>query len=106
MTPDYVIGPGHEILIRGWGQIDLDVRAVVDRNGVIYIPRVGDVNVTGVKYEDLLGILRTAIGRSFRQFELTASLVRLRFVVCMTSSVDKPGGRTPFSFRCARACFA
>ena len=38
---DYVIGPGDEILIRAWGQIDVDVRATVDRNGRIYIPKVG-----------------------------------------------------------------
>ncbi|MGA8048866.1 MAG: polysaccharide biosynthesis/export family protein, partial [Burkholderiales bacterium] len=33
VTPDYVIGPGDELLIRAWGQIDIDYRAVVDRNG-------------------------------------------------------------------------
>src|SRR5688500_10517424 len=27
-TPDYVVGPGDEILIRGWGQVDIDYRAV------------------------------------------------------------------------------
>jgi hypothetical protein len=32
---DYVIGPGDELLVRAWGQIDVDYRAVVDRNGTI-----------------------------------------------------------------------
>ena len=27
VTADYVIGPGDELLIRAWGQIDLDVHA-------------------------------------------------------------------------------
>ena len=33
VTPDYLIGPGDELLIRAWGQIDVDYRATVDRNG-------------------------------------------------------------------------
>ncbi len=53
VTPDYVVGPGDEILIRAWGQVDIDYRAVVDRNGVINIPRVGNVTVTGIRYQDL-----------------------------------------------------
>ena len=40
VTPDYVVGPGDEILIRGWGQLDIDYRATVDRNGAINIPKV------------------------------------------------------------------
>ena len=31
MTPDYEIGPGDELLIRAWGQVNIDYRAVVDR---------------------------------------------------------------------------
>ena len=53
MPADYVIGPGDELLVRAWGQIDVDYRAVVDRNGTINIPRVGSINVAGVKYQDL-----------------------------------------------------
>src|SRR5439155_1660695 len=41
VTGDYVIGPGDELLVRAWGQIDVDFRAVVDRNGMVNIPRVG-----------------------------------------------------------------
>src|SRR5207302_7023692 len=31
---NYIIGPGDELQIRAWGQIDVDYRAVVDRNGM------------------------------------------------------------------------
>ena len=34
VTADYVIGPGDELLIRAWGQIDLDAHTRVDRNGI------------------------------------------------------------------------
>ena len=41
VTADYVIGPGDELMIRAWGQIDLDVHARVDRNGNVFLPKVG-----------------------------------------------------------------
>src|SRR5215471_2963661 len=53
VTPDYLLGPGDELVIRTWGQINVDWRAVVDRTGAIYIPKVGVFNVAGVRYEDL-----------------------------------------------------
>ena len=46
---DYVIGTGDELQIRGWGMVNVDVTASVDRSGAIYIPRVGSVKVAGVK---------------------------------------------------------
>ncbi|RYE67439.1 MAG: hypothetical protein EOO81_10430, partial [Oxalobacteraceae bacterium] len=30
---DYTLGPGDELTIRGWGTIDMDYRATIDRNG-------------------------------------------------------------------------
>ena len=41
--------------------------AVVDRNGNIHIPQVGTVTVGGLRYQDLNGFLRTAIGRARRR---------------------------------------
>jgi protein involved in polysaccharide export with SLBB domain len=69
VTPDYVVGPGDEIVIRAWGQVDIDYRAIIDRNGAINIPRVGNINVSGSRFQDLEGFLRTAVGRVFRNFE-------------------------------------
>ena len=80
VTADYVIGPGDEIMIRAWGQLDVDYAAVVDRTGTINIPKVGTINVAGIKYQDLQSHLKTAIGRVFRNFDLTVSLGQLRAI--------------------------
>ena len=95
VTPDYVVGPGDEILIRAWGQVDIDYRAVVDRNGMINIPRVGNVNVAGIRYQDLSGYLRNAIGRIFRNFELNVTLGQLRSIqVFIVGQAKRPGSYT------------
>ncbi len=95
VTPDYVVGPGDEILIRAWGQVDIDYRAVVDRNGMINIPRVGNVTVAGIRYQDLSGYLRNAIGRIFRNFQLNVTLGQLRSIqVFIVGQAKRPGSYT------------
>lgn len=95
VTPDYVIGPGDELLIRAWGQIDVDYRATVDRNGMINIPRVGSVQVGGVQYRELTTHVRTAVSRNFRNFELLVTMGQLRSVqIFVVGQAKTPGAYT------------
>lgn len=95
VTPDYVVGPGDEVVVRIWGQLDADLRLKVDRLGSIYIPKVGSVNVAGLKYQDLKEYLKTAIGRDFRNFDLDANLGQLRSIqVYVVGQARRPGTYT------------
>lgn len=92
---DYVIGTGDELQIRGWGMIQVDVTAVVDRNGAIYIPRVGAVKVAGLKYRDLQGFLKQSIGKNFSNFEITASISQTRALqIYVVGHATRPGTYT------------
>ena len=95
VTDDYVIGPGDEVLIRAWGQIDLDGKLVVDREGEVFLPKVGALAVAGLKYQQLPEFFRTAIGRVFRNFDLTVSLGQLRSIqVFVVGQARHPGNYT------------
>src|SRR6476646_6849114 len=95
VTPDYLIGPGDELLIRAWGQIDINYRAIVDRTGAIYLPKVGPISVAGVRYDQLNTYLKAAISRVFKNFELDVTLGRLRAVqVFVVGQVRRPGSYT------------
>jgi polysaccharide biosynthesis/export protein len=95
VTDDYVIGPGDEILIRAWGQIDLNGKLVVDRDGNVFLPKVGTLSVAGLKYQQLPQYFRTAIGRVFRNFDLTVSLGQLRSIqVFVLGQARRPGSFT------------
>ena len=95
VTPDYVIGPGDEIQIRAWGQIDVDVTAVVDREGAISVPKIGVISVAGVRASDLPAYIKTVFGRTFRNFQLTATLGRLRAIqVFVVGQAKRPGTYT------------
>jgi hypothetical protein len=49
---DYPLGAGDELTIRGWGSIDIEYRATIDRNGLISIPKIGSVVLAGVRAGD------------------------------------------------------
>ena len=95
VTSDYVVGPGDEILVRAWGQVDIDFHAVIDRNGILSIPKVGSINVSGVKYDQLQKLIKSSIGRIYNNFDLTVTLGQLRALqVFVVGQVRHPGTYT------------
>ncbi len=92
---DYVIGPGDELQIRVWGQVEADLRVIVDRSGQIYIPQVGEISVAGVHYGDLEEHLKRDISKVFKNFNLTASVGRLRSIqIVIVGDARYPGTYT------------
>jgi len=95
VTPDYVIGPGDELLIRVWGQVVFNDRLTVDRSGSIYVPRVGSIHVAGIPFSDLDKHLRSEIGRVFRNFDLNVNMGQLRSIqVFVLGQARRPGSYT------------
>lgn len=95
VNPEYVIGAGDELQIRGWGMVDIDVTATVDRTGAISIPKVGAVKVSGVKYRDLQGYLTKAVAKLYNNFQLSVSVSQARAVqVYVVGHAMQPGTYT------------
>ena len=76
--PDYLIGPGDEIIIMLWGETQFRQVLTVDREGFVFIPEIGQVFVNGLN----LNLLESKLFRVFSQSY--ASL--------------NPQGRTPTTF--------
>lgn len=92
VADDYLVGPGDQVEVRIWGSVNLQQSSVVDRNGQIYIPQVGSVSVAGVRFRDLKGHINSAVARMFRNFDVSASLGKLRGVqVYVTGQAVRPG---------------
>ncbi len=95
MPADYVIAPGDEVLVTLWGSVDADLRLTVDRTGRITLPRVGTVQVAGVRHADLVSVIERRVARVFRDFQLSATVGQIRGVrVFVTGFVTKPGAYT------------
>lgn len=92
VPPDYVVGFGDEIQLTTWGAVDADLRLTVDRAGRIVVPRVGPVVVAGVRHGDLNELLTRRVSQVFKNFQLSATLGRLRSIrFYVTGFVAKPG---------------
>jgi protein involved in polysaccharide export with SLBB domain len=95
VTPDYVIGPGDELLIQLWGQVTLNSRFTVDRGGSIYIPQVGPVHVAGLQYGQVQNYLKSQVGRVFRNFDVNVNMGQLRSIqVFVVGQAQRPGSYT------------
>lgn len=92
---DYVIGPGDELQINVWGEVQASLRVIVDRSGQIYVPQVGQISVAGVHYENLEEHLKREVSRIFKNFNLTANLGRLHSIqVLVVGDARYPGTYT------------
>lgn len=95
VTGNYIVGPGDELLVNVWGQVTLTARLIVDREGNVNLPHVGPVNVAGSTFDQLHDQLAHAIGRYYKNFQLSVSLGRLRSIqIYVTGFAQRPGNYT------------
>ncbi len=95
VTADYVVGPGDQILLRAWGQVNLDLDLTVDRAGAVFIPQAGNINVAGLQFQQLSGYLRSQLGRVFRNFDINVNMGQLRSIqIFVVGQTRHPGAYT------------
>ena len=95
VTPDYLIGPGDELQIQIWGQVNQHGSFVVDRTGSISLPQVGTVHVAGLQFSQLSNFLKSQLGRVYRNFDLNTNLGQLRSIqVFVVGQARQPGSYT------------
>lgn len=89
---DYLVGPGDELLIRVWGKVELQTRVLVDRNGQVFLPKVGTLTVAGLRYDQLESYMQVAIGKLYKGFQLNVTIGRLRSIqIFVLGSARQPG---------------
>ncbi len=92
---DYIVRPGDELQLTIWGSVDADLRLTVDRSGNIAVPRVGSIQVGGVRSGDLNEVISRRVGRVFKNFQLSATPGQVRAIrVFVGGYVQHPGSVT------------
>jgi protein involved in polysaccharide export with SLBB domain len=93
--PDYVLGPGDSLTIYVWGLVENVFTETVNRNGEIFIPRVGVLKVWGLSFEKAEQLIRDQLSREFTGFRISVTLGRLRTIqVFVVGEVIRPGAYT------------
>ena len=92
---NYVLGPGDQLVIRIWGQINFNSQVTVDRSGSIYLPQVGEVHVAGLQYSQVQQHLHDALARVYKNYNLDVELGQLRAIqVFVVGQARRPGTYT------------
>jgi protein involved in polysaccharide export with SLBB domain len=93
--PDYVLGPGDELRITIWGNIEGQWNVIVDRDGKISLPKVGIIGVTGLTFGEFKETLHKALSRYYTNFQMNVSMGPLRTIrVYIVGNATKPGAYT------------
>jgi protein involved in polysaccharide export with SLBB domain len=95
VTAGYVVGPGDQLLIRIWGQVNFNAQVTVDRSGSVYLPQVGEIHVAGLPFEQVKPHIHDAVGRIFKSFDLDVQMGQLRSIqVFVVGQARRPGNYT------------
>jgi len=93
--PDYVLGPGDELRITIWGNIEGQWNVVVDRDGKIALPKVGIIGVTGLNFGEFKETLHKELSKYYTNFQMNVSMGPLRTIrVYIVGNAARPGAYT------------
>jgi protein involved in polysaccharide export with SLBB domain len=90
--PDYVIGPGDEFTIHLWGKVEDSYEVTVTRDGYIIVPRIGNLNVSGMTFGELKQFLSRKFKQYYPTFEMNVTMGQLRSIeIFIVGEVHNPG---------------
>jgi polysaccharide biosynthesis/export protein len=100
VDPAYRLGPGDEVLLVVTGDVEAAYSLAVTREGFIFIPDVGQVNVNGITLAQLEDLLFSRLGRVYSgvtrspnaatRFQVSLGALRTNQVM-VTGDVVRPG---------------
>ncbi|MFQ5779939.1 MAG: SLBB domain-containing protein [Nitrospiria bacterium] len=99
--PDYLLGPGDELRINVWGQVNADHVVVLDRDGKINLPQIGPLHLAGLTFSEAKRFIRKEFSRLYKPSEvkLNISMGRLRSIrIFVVGKAKRPGSYTLSSF--------
>jgi protein involved in polysaccharide export with SLBB domain len=90
--PDYVLGPGDNLVVNMWGGYSNRLNLTVDRQGQIALPEAGTVTLDGLTISQAQNAIQKALGQQFQGEHVEISLGRLRSVrIYVVGDVQRPG---------------
>jgi protein involved in polysaccharide export with SLBB domain len=95
VTPEYLVGPGDQLVIIVWGQVSTNALVTVGRDGSINLPQVGPIYVAGVPFAQLQELLKSKISKIYRNFNVSVSMGQLRSIrIYVAGQARQPGSFT------------
>jgi protein involved in polysaccharide export with SLBB domain len=94
-SSDYVLGPGDNLILHLWGRSENEYNLTVDREGKVFIPKVGEIVAWGMTVDAFKNLAERKLGAMYTDFQLTVSLGKIRSIrIYLTGEVNLPGAYT------------
>jgi protein involved in polysaccharide export with SLBB domain len=88
----YKLGPGDVLQISTWGDLENQFEVMVNPQGTILIPTVGEIAVAGKSLPEGRSRITEKIWQKYKKSEISVNLAELRkFRVYLTGEVKNPG---------------
>lgn len=92
---DYILGPGDNVIIYIWGRVEKEYNLTIDRQGNVFIPKIGATTAWGMTIGDFSGQVKQRLSRVYSDIEISVSLGKIRSIrIYLTGEVKKPGAYT------------
>ena len=93
LGPDYIVGPGDTLTIHLSGGMTQSIARTVDRDGSIFLPEAGTVDIAGLRLDKAQAVIEGALKPQFRSARVAIAVTRLRSIrVYVVGDVQRPGG--------------
>ncbi|MFH1700243.1 MAG: SLBB domain-containing protein [Candidatus Zixiibacteriota bacterium] len=90
---DYLLGPGDNIIINLWGRVQQEWNLTVDREGKVFIPKVGEITAWGLTPTEFEKQLDNEISKVYTGFKRKVTIGKIRTIkVFIFGEVYSPGG--------------
>lgn len=92
---NYIVGIGDSIRVQLFGQEDRSFDLIVDREGKIHIPRLGEITVTGITYSAMQELIKHRTRERLIGYQASVSMGELRSIqIFIVGEAYQPGAYT------------
>ena len=89
---DYILGTDDELIIDIWGEFEKEERVKIDRDGNIFLHRIGKLFLAGKRFSEAEKILKKKLLHYYKNINIDVSLGKMRRIrVFVVGEVKKPG---------------
>lgn len=90
---NYIMGVGDSIKVQLFGKENLSYDLVIDREGNIVIPKLGEISVAGLTYTLMQELIKNQVSQRLIGYNAAVSMGELRSIqVFIVGEAYKPGG--------------
>lgn len=92
VPPEYVLGPGDELQMQFYGSRDDSLNLVIDREGVIELPKVGPITLAGSSFVNAKALIAEKVRQKMIGVTTSVTMGRLRSIrVFVLGDAEYPG---------------